>query len=69
MAGRPFEPADLEALRRWDTPTICNALEIVAPARRGRVDQQREAAAHSLAAAAAARARSAAAWPRSAPRS
>src|ERR671917_89465 len=36
MAERPFEPADLEALRRWDTPTICNALEIVAPARRGR---------------------------------
>ena len=26
--------ADLEALRAWDTPTICNALEIVAPARR-----------------------------------
>jgi hypothetical protein len=24
----------LEALRAWDTPTICNALEIVAPARR-----------------------------------
>src|SRR6202048_4693457 len=24
----------LEALRPWDTPTICNALEIVAPARR-----------------------------------
>src|SRR3954469_22447390 len=24
----------LEALRGWDTPTICNALEIVAPARR-----------------------------------
>ncbi len=36
MAERLFEPADLEALRRWDTPTICNALEIVAPARRGR---------------------------------
>ena len=26
--------ADLEALRAFDTPTICNALEIVAPARR-----------------------------------
>ena len=25
MAERPFEPAELEALRRWDTPTICNA--------------------------------------------
>ncbi len=36
MAERPFEPADLEVLRRWDTPTICNALEIVVPARRGR---------------------------------
>jgi len=28
------EPADLEALRVFDTPTICNALEIVAPGRR-----------------------------------
>ena len=28
------DPADLEALRMFDTPTICNALEIVAPARR-----------------------------------
>ena len=27
--------ADLEALRAFDTPTICNALEIVAPERRG----------------------------------
>lgn len=27
--------ADLDALRRFDTPTICNALEIVAPDRRG----------------------------------
>ncbi len=36
MVERLFEPADLEALRRWDTPTICNALEVVAPARRGR---------------------------------
>src|SRR5262249_25498781 len=26
--------ADLEALREFDTPTICNALELVAPARR-----------------------------------
>jgi len=25
----------IAALARWDTPTICNALEIVAPARRG----------------------------------
>jgi len=28
------EPADLEALRALDTPTICNALEAVAPHRR-----------------------------------
>jgi len=26
---------DLRALARWDTPTICNALEIVTPERRG----------------------------------
>lgn len=35
MAGYPFTAADLEALRAWDTPTICNALELVAPQRRG----------------------------------
>ena len=28
------DPADLDALRAFDTPTICNALEIVVPARR-----------------------------------
>ncbi|MFM1990085.1 MAG: hypothetical protein RJA99_3042 [Pseudomonadota bacterium] len=28
------DPALLEALRRFDTPTVCNALEIVAPQRR-----------------------------------
>jgi regulator of RNase E activity RraA len=33
MARLP-DPADLEALRAFDTPTICNALEVVAPARR-----------------------------------
>jgi len=27
--------ADLDILRQWDTPTICNALEIVIPERRG----------------------------------
>ena len=27
-------PADLAALRAFDTPTICNALELVAPTRR-----------------------------------
>ncbi|MBX6744175.1 MAG: RraA family protein [Acetobacteraceae bacterium] len=36
MPERPFTRADLDLLRRWDTPTICNALELVAPARRGR---------------------------------
>src|SRR5258708_13918248 len=30
----PLPAALLEALGRYDTPTICNALEIVAPARR-----------------------------------
>jgi regulator of RNase E activity RraA len=34
MPGRHFTLADLEALRAWDCPTICNALEIVAPERR-----------------------------------
>jgi regulator of RNase E activity RraA len=33
MSALP-EAADLEALRAFDTPTICNALEAVAPARR-----------------------------------
>jgi len=28
------DPADFAALREFDTPTICNALEIVTPARR-----------------------------------
>jgi len=28
------EAADLETLREFDTPTICNALELVVPARR-----------------------------------
>ncbi|WP_135466411.1 RraA family protein [Crenalkalicoccus roseus] len=36
MPDRPFTSADLELLRKWDTPTICNALEIVVPARRAR---------------------------------
>jgi regulator of RNase E activity RraA len=34
MAARPFSAADLEALQSWDTPTICNGLELVAPERR-----------------------------------
>src|SRR5947207_13832201 len=33
-ATPPLPAAVLEALARYDTPTICNALEIVAPARR-----------------------------------
>lgn len=36
MADYPFVRADLDLLRQWDTPTICNALELVAPARRAR---------------------------------
>jgi len=35
MAQYPFTAADLEALKAWDTPTICNALEVIVPARRG----------------------------------
>ena len=31
---RPFTAADLDVLKQWDTPTICNGLEIVAPERR-----------------------------------
>ena len=34
MPDRPFTAADLEVLRQWDTPTICNGLELVAPERR-----------------------------------
>jgi regulator of RNase E activity RraA len=34
MAKHPFNAADLEVLKRWDTPTICNGLELVAPERR-----------------------------------
>jgi regulator of RNase E activity RraA len=35
VSSYPFTAADLEALRAWDTPTICNALELVVPERRG----------------------------------
>ena len=34
MTNEPVTREDLDALRRYDTPTICNALEIVAPERR-----------------------------------
>ncbi len=35
MPDYPFTREDLEVLRQWDTPTICNALELVLPQRRG----------------------------------
>jgi regulator of RNase E activity RraA len=34
MSSRPFSAADLEALKAWDTPTICNGLELIVPERR-----------------------------------
>jgi regulator of RNase E activity RraA len=34
MVERPFTLSDLDTLRQWDTPTICNGLEIIAPERR-----------------------------------
>jgi regulator of RNase E activity RraA len=34
MAERAFTHADLERLKQWDTPTICNGLEVVMPERR-----------------------------------
>jgi regulator of RNase E activity RraA len=34
MPDYPFTKADLDTLKQWDTPTICNALEIVLPERR-----------------------------------
>ena len=33
-ANEPLPASVLEALGRYDTPTICNAMEIVAPQRR-----------------------------------
>jgi len=33
-AKEPLAPAVLEALAKYDTPTICNAMEVVAPQRR-----------------------------------
>ena len=30
----PFTAADLEVLKQWDTPTICNGLELLVPERR-----------------------------------
>jgi regulator of RNase E activity RraA len=34
MSDYPFSAADLDALRAWDTPTICNGLELIVPERR-----------------------------------
>ncbi len=34
MAERPYTPDDLKVLQQWDTPTICNGLELVVPERR-----------------------------------
>lgn len=34
MAERPFTQADLDVLTQWDTPTICNGLELIVPDRR-----------------------------------
>jgi regulator of RNase E activity RraA len=30
----PFTRADVDELRRWDTPTVCNGLEVIVPERR-----------------------------------
>jgi regulator of RNase E activity RraA len=35
MTERPLDASELSALSEFDTPTICNALELVAPERRG----------------------------------
>jgi len=34
MTDYPFTQADLDVLAQWDTPTICNGLEVVVPERR-----------------------------------
>jgi hypothetical protein len=34
MTAYPFTAADLEVLKQWDTPTICNGLELIVPERR-----------------------------------
>jgi regulator of RNase E activity RraA len=34
MAERLYTLADLETLKQWDTPTICNGLELTSPERR-----------------------------------
>lgn len=34
MTQHPYTAADLAALAQWDTPTICNGLELIVPERR-----------------------------------
>lgn len=34
MTAYPFTQTDLEKLRQWDTPTVCNGLELIVPERR-----------------------------------
>ena len=34
MSQRPFTREDLAVLEQWDTPTICNGLELIVPERR-----------------------------------
>ena len=34
MNNLPFTTEDLEVLKKWDTPTICNGLEVIVPERR-----------------------------------
>ncbi|HEX3348134.1 MAG TPA: RraA family protein [Acetobacteraceae bacterium] len=34
MASQPYTRADLDVLKQWDTPTICNGLELAVPERR-----------------------------------
>lgn len=36
MSEKPLSQAELYALRNYDTPTVCNALELIVPERRGR---------------------------------
>ena len=36
MTEYTFTAEDLETLKAWDTPTICNGLEIVSPERRAK---------------------------------
>lgn len=34
MTERLFDASDLQVLKQWDTPTICNGLELIVPERR-----------------------------------